>query len=535
MPPRFSQVLQRRRQELRLTTSQASRNLRLKEDVLIAFEAGDWSRIPRSGYAQGMLSSYARYLGLNPSEVILLFQEDFEAYSQGGALLDQLGGQSAHLVQTRANQDTGSMTTPNSQPGSPARGRRRSRFGSQDLYGAQGPAGSMLAGSIEDAKVYGAREVTRPTPLPGSAQYGYSRKYLAQNANRPPEDARYTHRNLYTKSTSETVKRTRQNFSGSIPGEYASNMQRAQADFRYQTGEITTRQIKAQMFSDDLRYDTARPYEQASSSRGRLASKRIATPQRPNVQRRANSSRAAAQTEQGAVAGTKQTFFSNTKRTMVIAFLILASILLVLITLGIRSCASKMEASNQPAQIASPDQSPNQEDLANQANTGYVEVKVEVLQGDVTWLEVKNDSATDVAQTITGPWSKTYQVMTTLQVKAAEAAAVSITANGQVVSFDASSAGLSVATINAADYGVKPPSNQNSGTGSASSSGDQTNGMAENSTSKKPNSTAQSAAGSNSAQSAAALIASDLPKQPNRFPLFRKMKLAPAAMQHYQA
>ena len=55
--PRFSEYLAQRRRQLNLTIPQAARVLRLKEQVIVAFEEGDWQRIPRSGYALGMLSS----------------------------------------------------------------------------------------------------------------------------------------------------------------------------------------------------------------------------------------------------------------------------------------------------------------------------------------------------------------------------------------------------------------------------------------------------------------------------------------------
>ena len=74
--PRFSEMLVERRRQLGLTVQQAARVLRLKEATLVAFEEGDFSSIPKSGYAQGMLSSYARYLGLNPREVVDQFQSD---------------------------------------------------------------------------------------------------------------------------------------------------------------------------------------------------------------------------------------------------------------------------------------------------------------------------------------------------------------------------------------------------------------------------------------------------------------------------
>ena len=63
--PRFSEMLFDRRRQLGLSIAQASHVLRLKPQVLQAFEEGDFPSIPKSGYAQGMLSSYARYLGLN--------------------------------------------------------------------------------------------------------------------------------------------------------------------------------------------------------------------------------------------------------------------------------------------------------------------------------------------------------------------------------------------------------------------------------------------------------------------------------------
>ena len=83
--PRFSEALVTRRHELGLSVSQASKILKLREDVLIAFEEGDYDHLPQSGYAQGMLSSYARYLGLNAREIVDLFQEDLYVHQTGTA------------------------------------------------------------------------------------------------------------------------------------------------------------------------------------------------------------------------------------------------------------------------------------------------------------------------------------------------------------------------------------------------------------------------------------------------------------------
>ena len=53
--PRFSEMLVDRRRQLGLSIAQASQVLRLKQQVLMAFEEGDFANMPKSGYAQGML------------------------------------------------------------------------------------------------------------------------------------------------------------------------------------------------------------------------------------------------------------------------------------------------------------------------------------------------------------------------------------------------------------------------------------------------------------------------------------------------
>lgn len=80
--PRFSEMLVDRRRRLGLSVVQAAEQLKLKEQVLIAFEDGDFGNMPKSGYAQGMLSSYARYLGLNPRVITQQFSSDLHAWER---------------------------------------------------------------------------------------------------------------------------------------------------------------------------------------------------------------------------------------------------------------------------------------------------------------------------------------------------------------------------------------------------------------------------------------------------------------------
>ena len=67
---RFGDMLYQRRREMGLTILQIANTIKIRPQIIEFFENGDFSSMPPRGYAQGMISSYARYLGLNPREVV---------------------------------------------------------------------------------------------------------------------------------------------------------------------------------------------------------------------------------------------------------------------------------------------------------------------------------------------------------------------------------------------------------------------------------------------------------------------------------
>ncbi|MDO5044921.1 MAG: helix-turn-helix transcriptional regulator [Coriobacteriia bacterium] len=67
---KFGDILAERRRRLGLTIDQAVSATKLRPQVLESFERSDFKNMPPKGYAQGMLSSYARFLRLDPREVL---------------------------------------------------------------------------------------------------------------------------------------------------------------------------------------------------------------------------------------------------------------------------------------------------------------------------------------------------------------------------------------------------------------------------------------------------------------------------------
>lgn len=70
MSAHFGEMLLSRRRHLGLSIQQVANTIKIRPQIIEYFENEDFPHMPPRGYAQGMISSYARYLGLNPREVV---------------------------------------------------------------------------------------------------------------------------------------------------------------------------------------------------------------------------------------------------------------------------------------------------------------------------------------------------------------------------------------------------------------------------------------------------------------------------------
>ena len=239
--PRFSEMLIERRRQLGLTIEQASSVLKLKVQVLVAFEEGDFGSIPKSGYAQGMLSSYARYLGLNPRQIVDQFQEDLYEYTNGV---------SSHDLRRRARASRGSSSDPTYEV--PLRTPSNLPQPSHLL-----PDNPILGDTGEFDTTSSVR--SRGQML-RSAAYASRSRDGSYNYDRSRERRSYTHydsgnrgmRNQLPESTSRSSR-------------------------RMYTDTVVRRDVSTRQYADDLRYDdNATPYQPASTRQGRSSSRNIA-------------------------------------------------------------------------------------------------------------------------------------------------------------------------------------------------------------------------------------------------------------------
>ena len=512
--PQFSEALVMRRHELGLSVSQASKILRLREDVLIAFEEGDFEHLPQSGYAQGMLSSYARYLGLNAREIVDLFQEDLYQYQHGT---------SSHELRrrtrdTQAGRGVSGYDLPNE-----AGSRPKAYVEYRPLLPTSGgPAGDMGA----FATTAPARPRTS-VPLAGigpsapgtRSSYAASSSYGRSQETRPynTPDATAERGTMSTaRRRSQTARRRRQeDKAGRLINErqrsYAADHDDPNGQMRtgrlYRRDDVSTRRVRPSEYTDDLRYDDhASPYAPASTLSGRRSSRNIANIERPNVTRRRprTGSGGRRPPRRPGLMGYVEGFLSDPRRALFLLIVLLAIVLTAILVFSVSSCVSGKTQGTTPQQVVpvgsttgqtDDESNPDAEDDsattddqqdetsdqdaegagaddqqdANTEQDGSAEqpddaegeatpdedpaapektiVDVSVASGEVSWVEITCDGASEVAQSVTGPWSRSYTVHDSITIQVDNADAVTITDNGERVELSSHAGGLGSVTL----------------------------------------------------------------------------------------
>ncbi len=432
--PLFSETLSSRRRQLGFSTAQASRVLRLKEEVLIAFEEGDFEAMPKSGYAQGMLSSYARYLGLDAAQVVEMYADELEQWRREVSRRPD----GPHYGATTAGQRSGGV----GQPYVASRGL---------LPTSGGPAGDM--GSFATTRV----RTRRP-----EAYDGYDSE--VESATYPNYQTQGYHSSTHPYTNRAPARRVR---TGT--GRYHDDIQ--------------TRGVATREYEDDLRIGmNARSYEAASTQRGRRTSRSTSSSGRQRVRRRTDGrgdsrGRSGSSSRRRGKQSSSGILQSPAQALAVIGVAI--AVISVVLVLSISSCinsnfnttrtvpVSTATTTSNDAQAGGQDATAesgsidaasdvslgtNKSDTNTSQRNAQTSVSISVADGAVTWLEIDCDGTSEIAETVTGPWQNTYVVEDSLTVQAGDTTAVSVIQNGRQVQFDSMASGIGTIRI----QGTKP-------------------------------------------------------------------------------
>ena len=512
--PRFSEMLVDRRESLGLTVSQAARVLRIKEITLVAFETGDFDNMPPSGYAQGMLASYARYLGLNPTLVTDQYNEDLFVHENGSSSYEL-------RRRTRQTRESEPSEIPSyDRPDNSARGRAESRRISDD------PVAGLDTAPMEARRGRGLVTGTHGRYSTQHAEQDPASGLQARFGGRTAKSTPLVTGRPYTSAASAARPRSASTGysyrssssygrSAGAPTGAAANARRSMAP-----GDIAMQPVYAGEYVDDLRYDgIASGFTPASSSQGRAGARNIASRERPRVRRRQSEpSSQGKRRRRGRSRGNQGLLGSIAGNPLVlmVAGGVVVLVIVLVVVFGLRSCGSKGDGAEgqkvpvttvvQEQSSSSPSTSSSsanasqttsssssssassatapttgsgsQAQSTTDANanasspatttpstptTGGSKVVVEVLDGKVSWVEVSCDGQSVLANTVTGPKTYEYEVHESFSISVAEPTGVSVTRDGQKLTFDSKVQGMGQLSFQLA----QPKTSGNTSSGSA--------------------------------------------------------------------
>lgn len=435
MPERFGEMLLTRRRHMGLSIQQVANTIKIRPQIIEYFETEDFSSMPPRGYAQGMISSYARYLGLNPRQVV-------DAYFAALSRYERESGRGAGRYQEAAG-----FVSPH---GSNADGRyymvgvapASSRFGARPPQaGYVSESTSMHEPASATSMRLGARDEARAgRRLPARSGGDRGDRSLSAGRSSMRGQGRDSGRPRARRANSVDAASRRQG-SREQPSRLSARTVSPQRGGRAQAPGPSRRQGAAP------RPRGSGPARQRSGYRGRRGS----APAAPGE-----------------------------SRLLMGAFGAIAILLVLVIVLLVRSCgagaapaqstpaaskvasqttagsgssaatassdATSTDASSSDAAATASDAS-STGDAASKSENAQPVVKVSLPKGKTSWIEVKLDGKIVYSDSATGPFSQEYTVTSSIEISVTKPGDVTVTKDGERVRYDTKSSGVGKVTI----------------------------------------------------------------------------------------
>ena len=415
MSARFGEMLLTRRRERGMSIQQVSNAIKIRPQIIEYFETGDFASMPPRGYAQGMISSYARYLGLNPRIVVDAYFDELHTYERvnntgAGRFQDSVAEASPHNVNPEGRFLMVNGPVPNSR------------------YGQRPPQAGYVSESVSPHEPVSASalqhgrpdRVPRQRALPQDGRDRFDRPYRPQGGRPYYGDQRPS-----SNSRSANPRGGRSVYTPEAGRSHSSSQ------VSYRSGSDRSGQQRRD------RYRQARGGNPQPSSP-----------------------------------------FSDNRVLLLLgaaAIIILVLLLLLFKSCAPSSDVSSQgstQASQSSGATAAKDDSDDDDSLDDEADGGSsstqmgnsgstagvtvqqnepteTKVKISIAKGKTSWLEIKLDGKSVYGDTVVGPFEQEYTVTQSMEITVDKPADVTITKNGEKVRYDSKSAGVARVTITA--------------------------------------------------------------------------------------
>lgn len=403
MTPHFGDILLERRRQMGVSLSQVANAIKIRPQIIEYFETENFAAMPPRGYAQGIISSYARYLGLDSRMIVDAYFNALHEYehSSQGARVGRFQDAAADAL-PRSSNASGRYYMVNNVPSS--------RFAHRPQQAGYVSEGSSLH-----------------EPVPSS---NLRTSAIADGRSRGGYDASHRSR---TRSGVNDVRRRGPAYGSAAP-----------------TSRETIRSGRSAGAQ-------RRHVSNGSSQRGRG----------PHVDTSART-----RSDQGGGNARRQAPISQfvlDPKFLLLLVAVLLALVLVLGFLALRGCSSEGEnpepAKPEVSQVdknedsdsidsESLDDAPDEgasDDADNKGEGKQPEKTVVVVKvkekGAVAWLEVKLDGKSVIGKEVVGPFKQEFTVEQQIDITTNKPADVSITKNGEKVSYDTRVSGVAKVSI----------------------------------------------------------------------------------------
>lgn len=85
MTRHFGEMLLERRRQMGASIQQVANVIKIRPQIIEYFETENFAAMPPRGYSQGIIASYARFLGLNPREVVDAYFDALHEFERNGS------------------------------------------------------------------------------------------------------------------------------------------------------------------------------------------------------------------------------------------------------------------------------------------------------------------------------------------------------------------------------------------------------------------------------------------------------------------
>ena len=418
-------TLRARRESLGLSIEHMAQVTNIRPRLLETFEASDYDKYPAKGYASGMLSSYARALGLDPRPILSGFALELDSYNQ--RLEIEAGARGVREGKDRLGFKRGA--NPSARRGA-ARDSRVSTGPMEPVPGASDTAGD-IARATSAVKVVGksTRRGRHGSAPRTSRTSRTSRAAHTADAGRETGRLEAYKRELEERdSLQDLPPYSTGSFASTRNGDLSSTGRITK--LASSTGAIPVIGPDADGSSDTGSYELRGGGKRRPTSRGSRA-RRTHTPSEPPKP-----------LPQRILGLVSQAFADKRTRMIIIAVTLIVIALIIVATMLLSSAGNRNagildvtggNSDTSTTETSTDDKTGAAVATVTTANGNPVVVTVDVAQGKTSLISITYDDDKAFDGTAVGPWHREFQVTKSFSATFGTPSAVSVTENDTVI------------------------------------------------------------------------------------------------------